>query len=88
MLCESDTIGLRDLPVDVRENSRGNARETELLSYHSERVTLGDIKKHTEREVLSRTLKQVKGNKLRAAKLLNISRSTLYAKIEEHQIEC
>jgi len=84
MLCEGDTIGLRDLPLEVR----GDTRETALPSDYSERVTLGDIRKHTEREVLSRTLKQVKGNKLRAAKLLKISRSTLYAKIEEHHIEC
>jgi transcriptional regulator with PAS, ATPase and Fis domain len=88
MLCESDTIGFSDLPVEVRENVRVNTRETELPSDHSESVTLGDIKKHTEREALSRALKQVKGNKLRAAKLLKISRSTLYAKIEEHHIEC
>ncbi|MBW1824120.1 MAG: sigma-54-dependent Fis family transcriptional regulator, partial [Deltaproteobacteria bacterium] len=50
--------------------------------------TLEDKKERMERETILQVLKQVKGNKLKAAKLLKISRSTLYAKIEKYNIEC
>ena len=73
-----------DLPADVRKTVNDN----HFPSDYKENLTLEDIKRRAEREVLSRTLKQVKGNKFKAAKLLNISRSTLYAKIEKHKIEC
>ncbi|MDI6600396.1 MAG: sigma 54-interacting transcriptional regulator [Thermoanaerobacteraceae bacterium] len=48
---------------------------------------LKDVLEQTEREVLERYLKMNKGNKYKTAKMLNISRSTLYEKIEKYNIE-
>jgi len=85
MFSESDVISFKDLPLEVRRD----ARESQLSSDHMEQqLTLGYAKKRTEREKIVQALKQVKGNKLKAAKLLNISRTTLYLKIEEYHIEC
>ena len=84
MLCENTTINREDLPREVKKMVNGR----HLLSCHAQQLTLNDIKREAEKEALIHTLKCVKGNKLRAARLLNISRSTLYAKIEEHRIEC
>ena len=82
MLSESDIIGLQDLPGEVR----GATKEDYLSGDNWDGQTLSQILKRTERRVISRILEQVKGNKLKAAKLLKISRSTLYTKIEEYQI--
>jgi transcriptional regulator with PAS, ATPase and Fis domain len=83
MLSENDVIGLEDLPGEVR----GATREDCLVSSdHWRGLTLSQVLKRTERKVISEMLKEVKGNKLQAAKLLKISRSTLYTKIEEYQI--
>jgi len=48
-----------------------------------------DIKawqENKERELIEKTLKEVKYNKSKAAKLLNIDRSTLYVKMEKYNI--
>jgi len=39
-----------------------------------------------EKDIIVKALKQANGNKVQAAKLLNISRATLYNKIKTHQI--
>lgn len=45
------------------------------------------IQENSEREIIIRTLKEVKYNKSKAAKLLNIDRTTLYYKISKYNIE-
>jgi DNA-binding NtrC family response regulator len=82
MLSENDVIGLQDLPSEVRKGTGGD----HVASDNWNGQTLNQILKHTEKRVISQILKQVKGNKLKAAKLLKISRSTLYTKIEDYQI--
>lgn len=49
------------------------------------RVSTSDLKAH-ERRLIEQTLEKVQGNKKRAAELLNISRVTLYKKIEKYGI--
>jgi DNA-binding NtrC family response regulator/nitrogen-specific signal transduction histidine kinase len=83
MLCDNDVISAKDLPMEVTGETKGH----HILSsdkWHG--FTLGTIIKRTEMKVIAEALKHVKGNKLKAAQLLNISRSTLYAKIEEYHI--
>ena len=82
MLSEKDVIGLRDLPSEVRGTTEGDY----VTGVNWNGQPLSQILKRTERSVISQILKQVKGNKLKAAKLLKISRSTLYTKIEEYQL--
>ena len=83
MLSENDVIGLEDLPGEVRGARKGDCP---VSIDHCRGLTLSQILKRTERKVISEMLKEVRGNKLQAAKLLKISRSTLYTKIEEYQI--
>ena len=84
MLCENDLITYKDLPQEVvkekgEEHAPAYQKKVEL--------TLEDKKERMERETIVRSLEQVNGNKAKAAKILNISRSTLYAKIAKYKIE-
>ena len=84
MLCENNLIRCNDLPLEVDKDIREDQKPSDDKE---QPFTLGGIKERTERDIILQALKQVNGNKLKAAKLLNISRSTLYAKIEKYQIE-
>ena len=83
-LCENNLITYKDLPQEVVKETR---EERAPSDEKREELTLEDKKERIERETIERVLKQVNGNKLKAAKFLNISRSTLYAKIEKYRIE-
>jgi len=85
MLCESNLISYKNLSLEVRSDTREDQAPS---NDRVQELTLEDKKERMEREAILQVLKQVKGNKLKAAKLLNISRSTLYAKIEKYNIEC
>lgn len=59
----------------------------ELLSDKSKNHTLDDFMDTISSIVISEALKISNGNRSQAAKLLNISRPTLHAKIDKHQIK-
>jgi len=84
MLCDHEVIGVEDLPPEIRrqtiERVPGPDKGWHCLSLHQ-------IVSRTEKKIISRMLRLVNGNKVKAARMLNISRSTLYAKMEEYQIE-
>ena len=84
MLCENNLIRCNDLPLEMEKDTREDEKPPDEKE---QPPTLGGIKERTERDMILQALKQVNGNKLKAAKLLNISRSTLYAKIEKYRIE-
>jgi DNA-binding NtrC family response regulator len=84
MLCERDAIGIADLPPEVRREVRRPPAGWDGLRHN---VSLQQIIKRTEKKMISRMLRLMNGNKLKAARMLNISRSTLYAKMEEYGIE-
>lgn len=77
-LTDSDIILPVHLPVYLTQNTRrimdGPIRP------------LKDIIEDTEKEAIVRCLEYTKGNKLKTAKLLDISRSSLYDKIEKYGI--
>jgi DNA-binding NtrC family response regulator len=81
MLCESNLISYKDLSLEARNDTR---KDQAPSNDRVQELTLEDKKERMERETILQVLKQVKGNKLKAAKLLKISRSTLYAKIEKY----
>jgi two-component system response regulator HydG len=57
---------------------------------HRKQSTSSDLKvlqENIEKDLISKTLAQVKYNKSKAAKLLNIDRKTLYTKMERYGIE-
>lgn len=78
LLSTGDIAGEEDLPEDM------------LLDLES---TIGDAgsdlklaQEQREKELIEKMLKEANYNKLQAAKLLNINRSTLYAKMEKYNI--
>ncbi len=75
VLAKTDTIMVSDFPASLRTASPGNIRQ-------EEKSTLQD----RERQALLEALEQSGWNKKNAAKLLGISRSTLYAKLKKHRI--
>lgn len=78
-LTDSDTILPVHLPVYITQSNKrimdGPIRP------------LKDIVEDTEKEAIVRCLEYTKGNKLKTAKLLDISRSSLYDKIEKYGIK-
>src|SRR5690606_29934122 len=77
-LTDSDTILPVHLPVYITQSSRkpidGPVRP------------LKDIIEDVEKEAILRCLEYTEGNKLKTAELLNISRSSLYNKMEKYGI--
>jgi two-component system, NtrC family, response regulator HydG len=71
ILCDSDIIKPADLNIKSRQAGKG--READFQS-------LGDY----EREAIRKTLEVCHGNISKAATMLKISRTTLYAKMKEH----
>ncbi len=72
------TIQLRDLPAEI-----GGARTGRRMAAEKRVATLGTFAE-AEREIIERALQMTKGNKLRAAQMLKISRKRLYAKIDKY----
>ena len=70
LLCEGDTISEEDLELYVEQTALP-------VCY-----TLKDVEQEKER--IRNALEQTGGNKLSAAKLLKIGRTTLYAKMKEY----
>ncbi len=77
MISASQWIRKKDLPDFVRAKT---APGTEI------RFSAGTPLPEVERLTIIKTLKMAKGNKLKAAELLGISRRSLYNKLEEYQI--
>ncbi len=73
--------GTEILPSDLPDALQGRISEPQLLAHES--LSL----RETERDLIVRTLKECRGNKHLAAKLLRIPRSTLYSKIQKHRID-
>jgi DNA-binding NtrC family response regulator len=71
--------GSQIMPEDLPESVQGKSAETKG-SHDS--LSLRD----TERELIVKTLRECRGNKHLAAKMLRIPRSTLYSKIQKHNI--
>ncbi|QNO16595.1 sigma 54-interacting transcriptional regulator [Alkalicella caledoniensis] len=78
-LTESDSILPVHLPVYITQNTKKVAKGPIR--------TLKDVIEDTEKEAIARCLEYTEGNKLKTAKLLNISRSSLYDKIEKYGLE-
>ncbi|MFZ5968119.1 MAG: sigma-54 interaction domain-containing protein [Bacillota bacterium] len=79
-LTEGDTIHHTHLPIYITQNKRKKVEDGPIRP-------LRDMIEDAERELISRCLEYTQGNKLQAAKLLDISRSSLYDKIEKYGFE-
>jgi transcriptional regulator with PAS, ATPase and Fis domain len=78
ILAEGEWITVKDLPASIVASSQGNAAFT---------FSLKDALRQFEKQHILRALEQAGQDRKEAAKLLDISLSSLYRKIEELEIE-
>jgi len=71
--------GAQIIPSDLPENIQGKPINAQQ---HHDSMSLRD----TEKDLITKILKDCRGNKHMAAKILRIPRSTLYSKIQKHGI--
>jgi len=81
VLCNGNYITERELPPSVLSSVTGK-NFNDVQAYGMAGLPLGEI----EREAIVQTLQKTSGNKSEAAKLLNITRTTLNNKIKKYQI--
>lgn len=85
VLSENDIIGIGDLPSEIREGTK----PAESSMPESGMAMPGNVSlRDAEKMAIVGVLRECGGNKLKAARMLKISRSTLYEKIREYGIEC
>lgn len=80
MLEATDKIGLSSIIIDPEEHQ---SYFTETIDEKVKDLSLAKA----EQELIARVLRETNGQKTKAAKLLGISRATLYAKVKQHNIE-
>jgi two-component system response regulator AtoC len=88
VLSEGNTITLESLPSHIK-NSNTNLLNHELSIENSETSSNLSIKQHTEaieRKLIAKALKETKGNRTKAALLLEISHRALLYKLKEYNI--
>ncbi len=84
VLADGTTIGRPDVE---RELARSVAMSSSAASPSPDATsTLDDRRRTTERDALQEALGRVRGNRTLAARILGISRRTLYNKLAEHDI--
>jgi two-component system response regulator HydG len=79
LLSKGDEAGMDTLPEEmitiIKQTPKPSGTDLKALN------------EANEKELITETLRKVKYNKSKAAKLLNIDRTTLYSKMEKYQIE-
>lgn len=88
LLCPGDTISFAQIPEEIA----GTASDVSGAAVESRSGKFGEtdlklIREEKERELIERTLKETKYNKSKTARLLNIHRKTLYAKLKQYNID-
>jgi transcriptional regulator with PAS, ATPase and Fis domain len=73
-------IDVTDLPVEIQQAQEPALPST--VSLPEDGLDLGAFVAHVERELIQRSLERAGGNKGRAAKLLNLKRTTLVEKMK------
>ncbi len=81
-LCRSDRIGLRDLPMNVRDQTPPASQGAEAAARAGGGATL----KANEKAQIIRALQECKGNRTLAARKLGISRRTLHRKLHVYDL--
>lgn len=79
VIADDINVSIKDMPKYIIQNSMKNRWE-------NSKTGLKNIMNSIEKEIILNTLKQYKGNKRKAAEILEIPRSSLYRKLEEYNI--
>ena len=79
---EEGEIGIEDLPLKHREESQ-SARILETFEIPNSGMDFNSVVDAYENSLLAKALQKTKGNKRRAARLLNLNRTTLVEKIKK-----
>jgi two-component system response regulator AtoC len=82
VLCEKDTIGVDDLPERIRE-----AQDPIQLHLTSGELSIKKTARIIEEILIRRALQKTKGNRTRAAEVLEISHRALLYKIKDYRID-
>jgi two-component system, NtrC family, response regulator HydG len=82
LLADGNVIMLETIPPEMIDNVRQMSKERQGPVYD-----LKALQEVQEREMIMKTLQEVRYNKSKAARILNIDRKTLYLKMEKYGIE-
>lgn len=82
ILCQSEIIELDHLPIELRNTSPKEHKTIPQSPLSDDALSLQDI----EQKHIIETLQKFDGNKSKAARVLNISRSTLREKLKQYGI--
>ena len=85
ILCENQVVSFDDLPESIQEKSRSVQFSDEVII--EEELNFQEAVKHYERKIILEALEKSNWIKSKAAKLLNINRTTLVAKIKKQNID-
>jgi DNA-binding NtrC family response regulator len=82
----SGTIGLNDLPDKIKLNSRKTGKIISSIEISDDGLYLNETMGQFEKDLLQKALQKSGGVKSRAAKLLNLNRTTLVEKLKRYNI--
>ena len=83
LLTRDDKVTLHSLPSEMIENMRSIENREKTAGVYD----LKALQEVQEREMILKTLQEVRYNKSKAARILNIDRKTLYLKMDKYGIE-
>ena len=85
ILAEGNVIRAADLNLDSSAGAQGRSQSSSLQRHASEFISLRDARDQAERQAVDAAVKKSAGNLSTAAKLLGISRPTLYSLLRRHE---
>ncbi|MEJ2657236.1 MAG: sigma-54 dependent transcriptional regulator [Desulfobacterales bacterium] len=85
ILCEGPVVNLDDLPENIKDVSGSSHMDEEVIL--GDELNLNEAVQDYEKRIILEALEKTNWVKSKAAKLLNINRTTLVAKIKKQNIE-
>lgn len=82
LLCQGEYVDLDCIPAEMIHSAQESAKTKSAPIYD-----LKALQEVQEKEMIVKTLREVRYNKSKAARILNIDRKTLYLKMEKYGIE-